>query len=134
MSSISHQQYFIFIILSLLVIYWVLIFVEKIELNVSIFVIKRINKVLTSLFSATTVNRLSTMDIITVSDVNADINFYILKNVIGNYKKRFEKKLENKICSVNIVLFYSIILNNAKKDQIKDLSRISRGSHDMLCL
>ena len=92
MSCISHQQYSIFIILSLLVIYGVLLFVEKIELNVSIVVIKRINKILTSLFSATTVNRLSTMDIITASDINADIKYYVLKILIGNYKKGIEKK------------------------------------------
>ena len=96
MSCISHQQYSIFIILSLLVIYGVLLFVEKIELNVSIVVIKRINKILTSLFSATTVNRLSTMDIITASDINADIKYYVLKILIGNYKKGIEKKLRLK--------------------------------------
>ena len=91
MSSISHQQIYIFIILRLLVIYGPNI-CKKIELNVSIVVIKRINKTLTSLFSTTTVNRLSTMDIITASDINADIKYYVLKILIGNYKKGIEKK------------------------------------------
>ena len=91
MSSISHQQIYIFIILRLLVIYGPNIY-EKIELNVSNVVIKRINKTLAALFSATTVNRLSTMDIITASDINADIKYYVLKILIGNYKKGIEKK------------------------------------------
>ena len=91
MSSISHQQCNIFIIFGLLVIYGPNIY-KKIELNVSNVVIKRINKTLAALFSATTVNRLSTMDIITASDINADIKYYVLKILIGNYKKGIEKK------------------------------------------